>query len=88
MVPKGWEGEEVKATLEFDLSGDDQQAYERANAALDMAGALWDINELFRNRLKFDDKLTDEQREVLEKAWKAIHDILFDHWIDLDRIYS
>lgn len=67
----------MKAKLEFDLDNhDDVKAHYRATRSLDMALALWDINNLPFN----------EDIEDLDTYQKAIREIYEDHNIVMSEL--
>lgn len=74
------------AKLEFDLDKyEDQQAHRRCVKASDMVGAINEINEIIRKRVKYGylpDAVTDE----LEKVREEITGIIDNHelWRVLD----
>jgi len=60
----------MKAILEFNLNEpDDVSAHKRAVKALDMAIALWDIEQYLRSQTKYaPDSMPQEVYDALEKA--------------------
>ena len=79
----------AKAILEFDLNEpDDVQAHKRAVKALDMAMALWDMDEYLRQQLKYNDKITGEVYDALDKAREQLRDFMNNHNVDLDELIS
>jgi len=78
----------MKAILEFDLNDhDDREAHLRATLSLDMAIAIWDMQQEFRGRLKHGD-LSEEEYKVTEDLRNKFYQILNHRGIDLDKIMS
>jgi hypothetical protein len=73
----------MEAILKFDLPEDDFE-YRTCNQASDMWSALIDVKDYFRNELKYNDKLTEEEYKVLESAQTRFFDILTDNKVTLD----
>jgi hypothetical protein len=77
----------MKAILEFDLNEpDDQTSHLRAILALDMAICLWDIDQYLRSQTKYNEELTQEAHDALDKARDEFYRILNERGIDLDKI--
>jgi len=78
----------MKAILEFDLNEpDDVTAHKRAVKSLDMAIALWDIEQYLRSHTKYaPDSMPQEAYDALEKAREKFYEILNDHNIGMDEI--
>jgi len=74
----------MKAVLEFNLP-EEQEQYQIANRFMDWALAVKDIDDWFRNRLKYGQEF-DSGSEELEKARQALFEILEDRGLDLDMI--
>jgi len=71
----------AKAILEYNLNEpDDVKAHIRAVKSLDMAIALWEINQFLRNEAKYKDN------EIADKLREEIYGIMNDHNIDLDEL--
>lgn len=72
----------MKATLEFDTDEPQQnRELKECTRASDMTIALWDVDQLFRNVLKYEnvyhkDYLTDEEDDVVTWLRKEFHKIL------------
>ena len=73
----------MEAILKFDLPEDDFE-YRTCNQASDMWSALIDVKDYFRNELKYNDKLTEDEYKVLESAQTRFFDILTDNKVTLD----
>jgi len=72
----------MKAILEFNLP-EDSEEYLRANTATDMASTLWDIASYLRSQRKYGDPPDD-----IEKIVDKFYEIMGEHGINLDRIYT
>ena len=78
-----------KAILEFDMSNfEDTIAFKQATAALDALGALWDIEQELRSLYKYDDTLSQEQLDIIEKIRDKVTTIISEHNLDLGVLYS
>ena len=74
----------MKAIIEFELPKD-QQEYEMANNASKMYVALWEIRQLFRSKLKYNQTgLNDEQLEQWEAMRGEFFEILDNNDLKLD----
>jgi cell fate (sporulation/competence/biofilm development) regulator YlbF (YheA/YmcA/DUF963 family) len=79
----------AKAILEFDLNEvEDVTAHKRAVKALDMAMALWDMDQYLRQQLKYNDKITGEVYDALDKAREQLRDFMNNHNVDLDELLN
>jgi hypothetical protein len=80
----------AKAILEFDLSNpDDVTDYKRANKALDMAIALWDIDQYLRAQTKYaPDSMPEEAYNALDAAREKFYQILNERDINMDEILN
>lgn len=81
----------AKAILEFDLNEpDDKEAHKRAVKSLDMALALWDMDQYLRSQIKYSDEyeLTDEQYKTLDETREKLHQILSEYNISFDELIS
>ncbi len=74
----------MKVTFELDTE-EPQQADEvqQMVKSLNLRIALWDIDQMFRNAIKYegfmrDDYMTEEEMLVVEKLQKRYHEILED----------
>jgi hypothetical protein len=72
-----------KATIEFDTN---EEAIELRDAldGYKWKQAVWDIDQKLRNELKYNEKLSGEVQEYLEKFRQEIRDILSDGNLLLD----
>ena len=79
----------VKAILEFDLNEvEDVTAHKRAVKAIDMAMALWDMDQYLRQQLKYNDKITGEVYDALDKAREQLREFMNQHNVDLDELLN
>jgi hypothetical protein len=77
----------AKAILEFNLADpDDATDYIRANKALDMAIALWDIDQYLRAETKYNEELTQDAYDALVTAREKFYQILNERNINMDEI--
>ena len=77
----------MKATLEFDLNEqEDITAHKRAVKALDMAVALWDIDQYLRTQVKYNEALSQEAHDAFESAREKFYEILNERNINIDDI--
>lgn len=78
----------MKAILEFNLDeGDDKAAHLRAIKALDMAIALWDMDEYLRGQIKYaSDLMPIEVYKSLEGVRDQLREIMNERSIDLDEL--
>ena len=76
----------MQATLTFNLDNiDDRIAHLRAVKAMDLALSIWNIQELLRARLKYED-LSDLQYDEAETIKNKINEILNEHNICIDEL--
>jgi hypothetical protein len=80
----------MKTTISFDNTDrDDMQRLQETLRGTDMRLALWDINQRFRNALKYEgflkegEYLSEEASEAIEKMWNVYIEILQEH--DLEK---
>ena len=78
----------AKAILEFDLNEpDDVEAHKRAVKSLDMAIALWDIDQYLRAQTKYaPDLMPQEAYDALSEAREKFYQILNERNINMDEI--
>lgn len=78
----------AKAILEFNLDEpEDKEAHLRAVKALDMALALWDIEQYLRAQTKYaPDSMPEVAYDALDKARQEFYEILTNHNISLDEL--
>jgi hypothetical protein len=82
----------AKAILEFNLDDhEDKMAHLRAIKALDMALALWDMDQYFRSQMKYgnnDCELSDDAYKALEEAREELREFMSSRGINLDELIS
>ena len=66
----------MKAILEFDLP-EDQESFDAANRGIDWALVAWDIDQLLKKKLKYEEH-TRDARKALEDIRKILNDLLID----------
>lgn len=78
----------MKAILEFNLDeGDDKAAHLRAIKALDMAIALWDMEEYLRRQTKYaSDLMPIEVYKNLEEVRDKFREIMSERSLDIDEL--
>jgi hypothetical protein len=80
----------AKAILEFNLDDhEDEMAHLRAIKALDMALALWDMDQYFRSQMKYgnnDCELSDDAYKALEEAREELREFMSSRGINLDEL--
>jgi len=64
------------------LKPEDDQELKRMVKSLDMALALWDMNQWLRNEIKY------SQKEHLQEARDELYRIMDDHRIYLDELIT
>lgn len=71
------QGNYLKAKLEFDLNEpEDYKKHKCYCAAEEMSIALWDIEQLFRQELKYNEDLNQDQYEIVSKLQSKFREIL------------
>jgi len=79
----------AKATLKFNLDDpSDEEAHRRAVKSLDLCLALWDIDQYLRSQTKYNEQLTQDAYDALEKARKEFYEILNKRNISIDELMS
>jgi len=53
-----------------------------------MAIVLWDMDQYLRNQLKYNDKITGEVYDALDKAREQLRGFMNEHNVDLDELIS
>ena len=66
----------MKAILEFNLPADEEQ-FDAANRGMDWALVAWDMDQLLRNKLKYEEHVHDT-RKTLEEIRKTLNELLID----------
>ena len=66
----------MKAILEFNLP-EDKEEFDAASRGMDWALIVWDIDQLLRKKLKYEEHVRDT-RNTLEELRKTLNDMLAD----------
>ena len=66
----------MKAILEFNLP-EDKEEFDAASRGMDWALVAWEIDQLLRNKLKYEEHVRDT-RNTLEELRKILNDMLAD----------
>ena len=75
----------MKATLEFDTGEPDQlREFREASKASSMAIALWDLDQMLRNVIKYENMyhpgyLTEEEDKLAEWVRDKLHEIIDEY---------
>ena len=75
----------MKAILEFDMAPNNENQFEEEQklklclSATDMSIALWDISQLFRNELKYNENLSESEYKLLERLQSNFLETLDDN---------
>lgn len=80
----------MKALLEFNLDDtDDKMAHLRAVKSLDMALALWAMDEYLRSGIKYaPDSMPSEAYGMLQEVRDKLHKTMSKYSIDLDELIT
>ena len=80
----------MKGILEFDLDERfDVEAHKRAIKSLDLAIALYDMDQYLRAQTKYaPDSMPGEVYDALVEARDKLHEIMSERSIDLDELIS
>ena len=80
----------MKGILEFDLDERfDVEAHKRAIKSLDLAIALYDMDQYLRTKTKYaPDSMPGEVYDALVEARDKLHEIMSERSIDLDELSS
>lgn len=70
----------MKATLEFDDEDDLRTALDGYKWKL----VAWDLNQKLRGYMRYDESLTEDQYEIVEKIRGDLHELLNDYNLNLD----
>lgn len=79
----------MKAILEFNMDEfEDVVAHKRATKALDVLLVLYDFDQHLRSELKYNETLTDEQYEKLDKLRDKLYEIMNERSVSLDELLN
>ena len=70
----------MKAILEFNLPEDEEQ-FNVASKGVDWALTVWDIDQLLRKKLKYEEHVRDT-RNTLEELRKTLNEMLADRGLN------
>jgi hypothetical protein len=73
----------AKVTIEFDTE-DNPQDIRDALDGYKWKMAVWDIDQKLRNDLKYNEKLSADVQEYLEKLRDEIRDVLNDYKLNME----
>lgn len=77
----------MKAILEFDLDvPEDATAYKRCNSSLDMWMVLWEYDQWLRSQIKYNDKLSGDEKNAYEDAREMLYEKLNEQGVILDKL--
>ena len=66
----------MKAILEFNLP-EDKEEFDAASKGMDWALVAWDIDQLLRKKLKYEEHVEDTRKTLMEIR-KILNDMLVD----------
>jgi hypothetical protein len=70
----------MKATITFDEEDDLRTALDGYKWKL----VVWDLNQKLRAYMRYDESLTEDQDEIVEKIRGDLHELLNDYNLNLD----
>ena len=73
----------AKVTLEFDFD-EDREEMESAINGWKWKMLVWDLDQHLRSELKYNDKITGEVYEALEKIREKLHELKSESGLALD----
>jgi len=77
----------MEVNIKFDLSQNNENYHydkKELNSMLkhtDMSIVIWDTEQLFRNTLKYNEKLTEDQYDIIEKLQTEFLSIIEEHHV-------
>ncbi len=73
----------MKAILEFEVDEpQDRKELKRVTSATEMSIALWDIDVMFRNKLKYDETLSEGEYDIISSLREDFWTILKDQDVE------
>ena len=72
----------MKVTIEF--NDDEKEDLQTALDGYKWKLLVWDLNQKLRSYLKYDEKITEEQDEIVEKIKNDLYELLDDYNLNLD----
>ena len=73
----------AKVTLEFDFD-EDREEMESAINGWKWTMIVWDLDQHLRSELKYNDKLTGDAYEAVEKIRETLHELKSEAGLKLD----
>lgn len=79
----------MKAILEFNMDEfDDVVAHKRATKSLDVLLVLYDFDQHLRSELKYNENLSEEEYEKLDKLRDKLYEIMNERNVSLDELLN
>lgn len=72
----------MKATLEFNLP-EDQPEFNTALQGSDWKHVCWEMDQLLRKHIKYDDDLSEDARGILEYVREEFNGFMIENKVDL-----
>ena len=72
----------MKVTIEF--NDDEKEDLQTALDGYKWKLLVWDLNQKLRTYMKYDETITEEQYEIVEKIKKDLFELLDDYNLNLD----
>jgi hypothetical protein len=72
----------MKATLEFNLP-EDQPEFNTALQGSDWKHVCWEMDQLLRKHIKYDDDLSEDARGILEYVREEFNGFMIENNVDL-----
>lgn len=71
-----------KITWTFDMSNpEDEKELILKTKSIEMAIAIWDVEQLFRNELKYNEELTNGEYKIVESLQERYFEIINGHGV-------
>ena len=78
--------DEEKADTVYKIETSDKQDYYMAFHGSDFYYTLWDLDQSLRSKIKYNEKLTDEQIKVLQDLRDELGELMYEHGVDFEHI--
>ena len=72
--------------MKYKIETTDKQDYYMAFHGADFYFTLWDLDQSLRSKIKYNDKLTDEQIKVLQDLRDELNELMYEHGVDFEHI--
>ena len=72
--------------MKFKLETNDKQDFYMAFHGSDFYFTLWDLDQSLRSKIKYNDKLTDEQIKVLQDFRDELSELMYEHGVNFDNV--